>query len=171
MPNTTARPIEITPRLVARLMDCFDPTEEGCWIWQGEVGNTGYGRLRVDRRSYLAHRVSYTLHVGSIPEGLVIDHLCRNPRCIKPAHLEPVPQRVNMMRGMAPTAQVLRSGYCARGHKRDDVDRFGDCRKCKNIRQADRRRELEAADPSLREERLSRNRHYYRLRRERGLPK
>jgi hypothetical protein len=51
-----------------------------------------------------AHRFAYELLVGPIPEGLVIDHLCRNRRCVNPAHLEPVTAEENWRRGDAPSA-------------------------------------------------------------------
>lgn len=85
-----------------------------------------------------AHRLSYTLAYGSIPEGLVIDHLCRTPVCVRPDHLEAVTQQENMRRG--PGAKT----HCKRGHEFNEVNtyvrkdtgaRF--CRPCKNIRRRD----------------------------------
>lgn len=168
MAKTTAKPINVTPNLTRRFMDKYVPATDECSIWPGQRDPNGYGHLHADGSHYLAHRVAYTLLVGAIPDGLVIDHLCRSTGCVNPTHLEPVTNRENLVRGMSPMAQALRSGLCYRGHERVDVDRFGDCRKCKNIRQAERRRVLEAADPSLREARLRKNRHYYLLHRERA---
>jgi hypothetical protein len=76
-----------------------------CWIWTGARTTSGYGTIRFgrpDRVTYLAHRLSYTWHVGPIPDGLVIDHLCRNRACVNPEHLDPVPQSVNMNRSRRP---------------------------------------------------------------------
>lgn len=73
-----------------------------CWIWQRYVNRTGYGRLKRSGKhgpAMLAHRWYYELHRGPIPAGLQLDHLCRNPRCVNPAHLEPVLPRVNARRG------------------------------------------------------------------------
>lgn len=59
---------------------------EGCWEWQAGR-STGYGILKVNGIPKRAHRVAYELENGPIPEGLVIDHICHNPPCVKPAHL------------------------------------------------------------------------------------
>lgn len=100
-----------------RFWEKVDRTQS-CWIWTGALVN-GYGVIRASgsRRMLKAHRVAYELMVGSIPEGLVIDHLCRNPACVNPAHLEPVTQRVNVLRGNAPAAQQVHITHCPRGHE------------------------------------------------------
>lgn len=74
------------------------PDEYGCLVWNGHTYSNGYGRIRVDGIVRLVHRVAYEEAVGPIPEGLEIDHLCRNKLCILPAHLEPVTRRVNLLR-------------------------------------------------------------------------
>ena len=62
-----------------------------CWIWQGGIRNSdGYGAFKVGKKMWPAHRYSYFLANGSIPEGLVIDHSCHNPPCVNPAHLRAV---------------------------------------------------------------------------------
>lgn len=66
---------------------------DGCWMWNGPV-RTGYGRYA----GYGAHRQSYMAHVGPIPEGMELDHLCNQPLCVRPDHLEPVTRAENMRR-------------------------------------------------------------------------
>lgn len=92
-----------------------------CWIWTAYTDALGYGRCsRGYGRSRLPHRVAYEALVGHIPDGLVIDHLCRVPSCVNPAHLEPVPQRANVQRGQASETQTARHAartHCKRGHE------------------------------------------------------
>lgn len=72
-----------------------------CWVWQRSVNNKGYGRIRRFNAEHLAHRWYYTQQRGEIPDGLVLDHLCRVPRCVRPDHLEAVTQMENCRRGNA----------------------------------------------------------------------
>lgn len=93
------RPTPIDVRLW-RLVDRGSADE--CWPWIGSTNQEGYGHIRKGGK-YSAnlgvHRVAYELLVGPIPDGLEIDHLCRNTRCVNPAHLEPVSSMVNAQRG------------------------------------------------------------------------
>jgi len=75
-----------------------------CWAWTGYVSPNGYGQMGDNRRIHYVHRWAYEHFIGPIPEGLVIDHLCRNRRCVNPAHLEPVTAEENWRRGDAPSA-------------------------------------------------------------------
>jgi hypothetical protein len=70
----------------------------------------------MDGRTWAAHRAAYTLLVAPIPDGLTIDHLCRNTSCVNPAHLEPVTQRENGLRGTSPAAVNARKVECVNGH-------------------------------------------------------
>jgi hypothetical protein len=76
---------------------------DGCWIWDGAVNSTeagrDYGLLWDGTRQWLAHRWSYQHFIGPIVDGLVIDHTCETPRCVRPDHLEPVTQPINVQRG------------------------------------------------------------------------
>ena len=72
-----------------------------CWVWTGARYRKGYGQFKESgqRRRRGAHRLAYETLIGAIPEGLVSDHLCRNPPCVRPGHLEPVSNTVNGQRG------------------------------------------------------------------------
>ncbi len=90
---------------------------DGCWTWLGTRTTRGYGRIFKGRKPYQAHRVVYELLVGAIPEGMTLDHLCRNRLCVNPAHLEPVSDRINRMRGISPPAVAARRATCVHGHE------------------------------------------------------
>lgn len=114
--------------LVDRLMSKVQFTAYGCWEWNGYVDPKGYGRMGVYRRVEQAHRMAYVLFVGPIPEGLEIDHLCRNRRCVLPEHLEAVTRKENMRRGLQshtagrncgvtiPVPHNALKTHCPRGH-------------------------------------------------------
>ena len=88
---------------------------ETCWDWTACTSN-GYGVFRINEATVLAHRLSYELSVGPIPEGLTLDHLCRNRKCVNPAHLEPVTRGENVLRGVSLPAQNAKKTHCPRGH-------------------------------------------------------
>jgi len=90
-----------------------------CWVWIGQTDKDGYGKYYRQGRTFRAHRFAYQLLVGPIPPGLTIDHLCRNPGCTYPAHMECVTIRENTLRGLGPTAQVARRTHCPLGHPYD----------------------------------------------------
>lgn len=89
------------------------PGVDGCWHWQGALNSRGYGCFGVRGVSQLSHRVAYEALVGPIPGGLTIDHLCREKRCVNPAHLEPVTARENIARA----AEQNRPTHCPYGHE------------------------------------------------------
>ena len=72
--------------------------DKGCWIWEGSTTATGYGGIKWNGKSTVAHRVVYSLIKGEIPEGLFLDHLCNVKKCVNPDHLEPVTHRENIQR-------------------------------------------------------------------------
>jgi len=91
-----------------------------CWDWRGRIDRDGYGRY--GKRGVLAHRVTWTLLVGPIPDGYHVDHLCRNKGCVNPDHLEPVTAGTNVrrtppgMKGRHHNRVNSRKTECMRGH-------------------------------------------------------
>lgn len=134
---------ELDARAVARFEAKYRIDESGCWIWTAARKDNGYGVFCLSHegrsRQYHAHRVSYTLHVGPIPEGLHIDHLCRVTACVNPDHLEPVTNAENHRR------QVAAVTHCPRGHAYTEVNtyRHGNaryCRECNRLKSQKARR-------------------------------
>lgn len=98
----------------ARLWSKVRPTGF-CWEWIGATNKHGYGTFHVSTHVGVraAHRVVYETLVGSVSDDLDMDHLCRNPNCVNPDHLEPVSRSVNILRGLKGFALT---GKCRRGH-------------------------------------------------------
>ncbi len=113
-----------------------------CWLWVGRLEG-GYGRTKVVGVHWPAHRVIYTLLVGPIPEGLVLDHLCRVRHCVRPAHLEPITEAENIRRGRAGRNHASKT-HCPQGHaystaNTQHVQSERHCRTCKRERARQRR--------------------------------
>jgi hypothetical protein len=131
----------------------YRPDLGPCWLWTANIGDGGYGRIRIGTkgaggsRLVRAHRVAYQLFKGPIPDGLEPDHLCRVRHCVNPGHLEAVTHRVNTLRGEGMQAQNARKTHCSRGHELSGDNLVLDrqkkgarlCRTCRNQRQRDRR--------------------------------
>ena len=113
-----------------------------CWEWTGNRNTKGYGRVWWDSGQRPAHRKAYELLIGPIPDGLQIDHLCRNPGCVNPDHLEPVTMQENIRRG-APKGP-RRKQNCKRGHPFSgdnlSIDPGSGDRECRTCRRAGQRR-------------------------------
>lgn len=71
---------------------------DSCWIWKGSINQNGYGRFGHGYKRTLAHRFSWALAGNKLEKGMVLDHLCRNPACVNPAHLQQVTQKENLLR-------------------------------------------------------------------------
>ena len=117
--------------------------ESACWVWEGSDSGNGYGRISVAGRTRAVHILVYEIYIGPVPEGLVLDHDCRNRLCCNPEHLIPRTNLENTLIGEGPTAINARKVECKRGHplEGDNVitrNRNGrvhrECRKCKNFR-------------------------------------
>lgn len=103
-----------------------DKTDKGCWMWRGAATKLGYGLTKMNGRTVLAHRASYIHHRGEIEKQLVLDHLCRNRKCVNPEHLEPVTQKENVRRGAGWMSETLRNPthrtHCDQGHQWDETN-------------------------------------------------
>ncbi len=133
---------------IAQRIAAFSIVDEasGCWLWRQSLYSNGYARLTFKGKIYLAHRKSYETHVGPIPPGLDLDHLCRVRRCVNPAHLQPVSRSVNVSRGLVSTEHNWNCGqnvtHCPKGHPYDventrmyKTHRL--CRQCARLQSAD----------------------------------
>lgn len=117
-----------------------------CWLWTGTKCPRGYGSFWHGKGRIKAHRWSYEFHVGPIPQGLQLDHLCRNPSCVRPDHLEPVTARENTLRSSGITASFARATHCVRGHELSIVGARRRCLTCSaDARLRHRIRKQEAA--------------------------
>jgi hypothetical protein len=142
--------------------------ENGCWEWTGAT-NGSYGVMVVGKRGHgkrfgMAHRIVYERERGPVPDGLTLDHLCRNHLCVRPDHLEPVTIAVNCARGYGFAAMNARKDRCDNGHEYTpgNTYRYPDgrreCRTCsaayKSAWQAKygRKRDRLAAMPALNRE-------------------
>jgi len=150
MANYNRTPVEV------RFWEQVSPEpNSGCWLWTGAENGQGYGVIGpggCSRKNphVMAHRLSHEMFKGAIPDGYVVDHLCRNPSCVNPDHLEAVTEKVNINRGIS--AERIRAKFafvthCKNGHEytEDNTYRYTangyqhrGCRICRAA--ADRRR-------------------------------
>ena len=117
---------------VARILAKVEITGDDCWLYP----MNGYATVYHDGQTRLAHRVMYEAQIGEIPDGLTLDHLCRNRNCVNPKHLEPVSLGENVLRGTGPTAVNAKKMKCSKGHRLEGsnlrIDKRGKrvCVKC-----------------------------------------
>lgn len=115
--------------------------QEFCWIWTAYKDEKGYGIFQY-QGSKKAHRVSYELIKGEIPQDMMLDHLCKNKSCVNPAHLEVVSSRTNSLRAKNTIAYLnADKSHCPNGHpfladnliiSKNGYNGARRCRKCKN---------------------------------------
>lgn len=125
----------VADRIKARIAVALD----GCWEWTGHLSR-GYAVFSLKNRPVRVARASYEAFVGPIPEGLTIDHLCRNTRCVNPEHLEPVTRGENTLRGETVTAKNSRARACPKGHPYNEENTYRKrgrrmCRACRRLAQ------------------------------------
>lgn len=157
--QTIIPPIPTADRVAfgdSRLSDRFwdkarTNSETGCWEWRGQLTKKGYGVIKFDRRMRRAHRLAYEALIGQVPNGLVLDHLCRVRHCVNPTHLDPVTPAENTRRGVI---NVGRKGvalkprtHCPQGHPYDEANTATShsgkrrCRACTRTRKQQYRQE------------------------------
>lgn len=106
-----------------------------CWVWDASARDNGYGQFNLYGRMLGAHRVAYLFAKGGVPDDLQLDHLCHthdptclggnecpHRRCVNPDHLEPVTQRVNLLRGQGFVAKNAAKTHCKHGHPFSDAN-------------------------------------------------
>lgn len=110
-----------------------------CWEYIGFVDKNGYGQFWSNGKTVMAHRFSYELYIGKIPEGLTVDHLCKNTSCVNPAHMELVTLSENSLRNTT-SQNNLKKTHCLRGHPFSKENTYIHkttkervCRKCKAL--------------------------------------
>jgi hypothetical protein len=132
----------------------FVISADGCRLWLGSIDEeSGYGRISVSGRPQQAHRFVWEQVTGKkIPEGLVIDHLCRVRHCVNPYHLDVVTQKVNVARGELNAFRMALT-HCSRGHKYSTSNTRWEgmrrhCRECDRMwwRQSNARRKAAARE-------------------------
>lgn len=128
--------------VIDRLLEMVVPGPGHCWVWTGSATYNGYCVLNANGKRVRGHRVSYEHFIGPISDGLELDHLCRNTRCVNPSHLQPVSHRENVRRG-----EKANRTHCIHGHEYTQENTMRDrkrgtrgCRECHTIR--DRKRRL-----------------------------
>ena len=90
---------------------------DGCWEWRGPIDHSGYGKIAWQGRTRITHRLAYIELGPAFDHALTLDHLCRNRRCWRLDHLEPVTMQVNVTRGDGWAGINARATHCVNGHE------------------------------------------------------
>lgn len=115
--NVRRRALALEPdHIRARLMSKVRISENGCWLWRAYRTKDGYGHFSIADRMLEAHRVAWELDRGAIPAGLEIDHICKNPSCVNPQHMELVTHAENLRRGDGWGGKHFKKQTCIHGH-------------------------------------------------------
>ena len=124
------------------LAPVVDSIEVGdCWIWKGSLVSGGYGQTRIDNQVWMVHRLMWSVLIGDIPDGMTLDHVCRERACCNPDHMQVVDQYTNTMRGYGSPARNARKTRCLNGHQFDEANTYLNprgqraCRACHRDRQ------------------------------------
>jgi hypothetical protein len=118
-----------------------DPSLGNCWVCIRSVKPNGYASITYKGKTANVHRLAFVMLVGDIPDGLELDHLCRNRACIRPYHLEPVTRLENQVRGEGFVAMHVRKTHCKNGHAFSTENTYVHrghryCRACRKINKA-----------------------------------
>lgn len=148
--NKHGQPHPLDERILRRRLI----TESGCWEYLGARTPFGHGNMSVGSqtdgtsRIRKVHAVAYEIWVGPIPEGLELDHLCRNPPCFNPEHLEPVTHQENLRRAY-PLGELFKCGHEITPENICPPPQTRRCRTCKNARIREYRARQRAAKKNL----------------------
>lgn len=161
MQESRARRRGVRPVAAAekRFWSRVDKTESGCWEWTAGKLASGYGSFRSANRAHVSHKFAWELLRGPVPEGLDLDHLCRNRACCNPDHLEPVTRQENLRRGWGARLKNGMTTQCIHGHEYTPENTYVNprgqwkCRTCRKVQKDrwDAARAEERAERSLRE--------------------
>ena len=131
-------------RALRRFHAKYTVLPSGCWQWHGAKTGRGYGVMRIAAGSRLVHRIAYEHFREPIPDGLTIDHLCKNKACVNPMHLEPVSNRINNLRGYSSSALNAKKTHCPEGHEYTSENTYmhrgmRHCRTCHRLQERQRK--------------------------------